>query len=267
MNQSLLLSVAAIVSLIPAGVVGAGRGRGRDALFWVLLMVAVAGPLVLVAVRMGGAWRADFSSALWLTVAASMAVYAVVAVLDRQAWRLSPLVAGYMSLLAIMAAIWQHAPDRAGPFGAASAWVAIHISVSVATYALVTIAAAAALAAFLQERALKARRPTALTRALPAIADCEALMVRLLVLGEIVLGAGLLTGMATLYRETGRVLAFDHKVVLTLAAFVVIGGLLFAHFRTGMRGRKAARIVLLGYLLLTLGYPGVKFVTDVLLGR
>ena len=32
-----------------------------------------------------------------------------------------------------------------------------------------------------------------------------------------------------------------------------------------MGGRRAARYVLVAYLLLTLGYPGVKFVTDVLL--
>ena len=30
--------------------------------------------------------------------------------------------------------------------------------------------------------------------------------------------------------------------------------------------RRAARVVLIGYLLLTLAYPGVKFVTDVLIG-
>jgi ABC-type uncharacterized transport system permease subunit len=41
--------------------------------------------------------------------------------------------------------------------------------------------------------------------------------------------------------------------------------LLVAHYRSGMRGRRAARVVLLAYLLLTLGYPGVKFVTDVLM--
>jgi ABC-type uncharacterized transport system permease subunit len=41
--------------------------------------------------------------------------------------------------------------------------------------------------------------------------------------------------------------------------------LLWAHHRTGMRGRRAARGVLLAWLLLTLAYPGVKFVTDVLL--
>jgi ABC-type uncharacterized transport system permease subunit len=66
-------------------------------------------------------------------------------------------------------------------------------------------------------------------------------------------------------RETGHLLKLDHKTVLTVAAFVVIGGLLFAHFKSGLRGRKAARVVLLAYLLLTLGYPGVKLVTDVLM--
>jgi ABC-type uncharacterized transport system permease subunit len=37
------------------------------------------------------------------------------------------------------------------------------------------------------------------------------------------------------------------------------------HYRSGLRGRRAARVVLVAYLLLTLAYPGVKFVTDVLL--
>lgn len=267
MSQSLFLSMAAIAALIPAGLAGARRHPGRDGLFWVLLIVAVAGPLALVAVRTGGVWRADFSTTLWTTVAASMAVFGLVAAFDRQAWRLAPLMAGYLIVVAVLAAVWQHAPQKPGTSGQATTWVAVHIAVSVATYALVTIAAVAALAAFLQERALKAKRPTALTRALPAVADCEALLVRLLIFSEIVLGMGLVTGMGALYLETGNVLTFDHKTVLTMAAFVVIGGLLFAHFRTGMRGRKAARVVLLGYLLLTLGYPGVKFVTDVLLAR
>jgi ABC-type uncharacterized transport system permease subunit len=130
---------------------------------------------------------------------------------------------------------------------------------------LLTIAAVAAFAAFLQDRALKVKRPTALTRLLPSVADCEFLLVRLLVICEIILALGLATGMATLYGETGSLLNFDHKIVLTLTAFAVIGGLLAAHYRTGIRGRRAARLVLLAYLLLTLGYPGVKFVTDVIM--
>ena len=46
---------------------------------------------------------------------------------------------------------------------------------------------------------------------------------------------------------------------------LTIGGLLLVHYRTGLRGRRAARWVLVAYLLLTLAYVGVKFVTDVLL--
>jgi ABC-type uncharacterized transport system permease subunit len=34
-----------------------------------------------------------------------------------------------------------------------------------------------------------------------------------------------------------------------------------------MRGRTAARLVLIAYLLLTLAYPGVKFVSIILLGQ
>jgi ABC-type uncharacterized transport system permease subunit len=91
-------------------------------------------------------------------------------------------------------------------------------------------------------------------------------VVGLLVGAEIVLAIGLMTGAAALYRETGAFLAFDHKTVLTISGFVVIGGLLIAHFRSGVRGRAAARMVLLAYLLITLGYPGVKFVTQMMIG-
>jgi ABC-type uncharacterized transport system permease subunit len=73
--------------------------------------------------------------------------------------------------------------------------------------------------------------------------------------------------MAIQVSKTGSLFSLNHKTVLSLTAFIVIGCLLFAHFKYGLRGRKAARLVLLGYLLLTLGYLGVKFVTDVLLTK
>jgi ABC-type uncharacterized transport system permease subunit len=83
---------------------------------------------------------------------------------------------------------------------------------------------------------------------------------------ELVLGAGIVTGMALQYFESGRLLAFDHKTVLSLLAFAVIGLLLILRLKSGLRGRRAARLALAAYLLLTLAYPGVKLVTDVLIG-
>jgi len=59
---------------------------------------------------------------------------------------------------------------------------------------------------------------------------------------------------------------FDHKTLFSLLTFGIVAGLLVMRTRTGVRGRQSARYVLLAYLLLTLGFPGVKFVTDVLIG-
>lgn len=266
MPENTILSLSAIIALVPSSLLAMRRDHRPDMVFWMVLIVAVAGPLNWVLVSMAGSWQTDLPTALWVTVAATMAIFAVITILTRESWRLAPLISTYMAALGVIAMIWDRAPHK--PLEAAAGgdgWIGIHIGVSVGTYALVTIAAVAALAAFLQERALKKKRPTALTRLLPSVADCEELEVRLLVLGEIVLAMGLATGMALQYGETGTLLVFDHKTVLTITAFAVIGGLLAAHYKTGLRGRQAARIVLLAYLLLTLGYPGVKFITDVIL--
>ena len=122
----------------------------------------------------------------------------------------------------------------------------------------------AGLAAFLQERALKRKRPGTLTRMLPPMAESERLQVRLLAASEAVLGLGLISGMSVLYFAHGTLIRLDHKTLLSFATFIVIGLLLIAHARVGMRGRQAARIVLLAYLMMTLAYPGVKFVSSVL---
>ncbi|MFP6747200.1 MAG: cytochrome c biogenesis protein CcsA [Alphaproteobacteria bacterium] len=265
MPDQMLFSLSAVAALVPSVLLPLRKDHKPDVIFWLVLVVAVVGPLNLVLASMAGSWRTDLAMSLWVTVAATMGVFAVISILAREAWRLTPLISGYMAALGVLATIWGQASHKSLGAVASGGWIGIHIAVSVATYALVTIAAMASLAAFIQERALKRKQPTALTRLFPSVIDCEGLEVRLLTLGEIVLALGLVTGMALQYGETGSLLVLDHKTVLTITAFVVIGALLFAHFKTGLRGRKAARIVLLAYLLLTLGYPGVKFVTDVIM--
>jgi ABC-type uncharacterized transport system permease subunit len=217
-------------------------------------------------VQIGGPWHTGFAMALWVTIAATMALFLVLALVTRHAWQLAPLLLPYLTVLAVAALVWQRAPERPVPGAVPAGWLDAHIVFAVATYGLLTIGAVAGLAVFLQERALKAKRPTALTRLLPAVAASEILEVRLLALAEAVLALGLLSGMAAAHFLGGGLLPFDHKTLFSLAAFVVIGILLFARYRRGMRGRRAARLALLAYLLLTLAYPGVKFVTDVLIG-
>ena len=93
----------------------------------------------------------------------------------------------------------------------------------------------------------------------------EKLVLQLLYTGEFVLVAGLITGMASQYLNTDKLLIFDHKTIFAITVFLVIGILLILNHQSGTRGKTSTHLVLLAYILLTLGYPGVKLVTDVIL--
>ncbi|MFO1128272.1 MAG: cytochrome c biogenesis protein CcsA [Rhodospirillales bacterium] len=259
-------SSLAVLSLLPTALQMVRRQAARDAWFWLSVALGLAGPTVWI-LGHAGSWQLGFSQTLGATAAVTMLTFGVVAAVLPQAWRLAGLLGIYMIVVVLLAVLWQ---TRAGPMTDAAidhpAWIKAHVLSALVTYALVTLAAVAAFAAFLQGTALKRRWRSGLTAGLPSLADCDLLQLRLLQCGEAVLAAGLVTGIAVEYVAVGRLFEVSHKTVLTLAAFIVIGGLLVAHYCRGVRGRTAARYVLLGYLLLTLGYPGVKFVTDVLIG-
>jgi ABC-type uncharacterized transport system permease subunit len=264
--SSIALNLFALVALLPAALVALRRDAGRDGALWGALALAVAGPSLWGLAMLGEGWQTSLSAALWISIAASALLFTAAAVVSRQAWRLAPLLMPFLALLGLLATLVQQAEaPRPLAGGAPAAWLDLHIVVSVLTYALLTLAAVASLGAFLQERSLKSKQPTRLTRMLPSVADGERLAGRLLVASEAVLGLGLMTGMATQYFETGTLLVFGHKILLSLLAFGLIGMLLIGHRVCGVRGRVAARVVLFSYLLLTLAYPGVKFVTQVLL--
>ncbi|MCC7272778.1 MAG: cytochrome c biogenesis protein CcsA [Alphaproteobacteria bacterium] len=267
MPAYVVLPAVALIALVPAtlAVFRPPAARQRDVVFWATLAVAIAGPTAWAASLADEGWRTGFGFALWVAVAATAAAYGLLALTDRSGVRLGPLVLPYLLVMAVLALTWGHAPER--PLRAAvSGWLWIHIAVAVATYALVGLAAIAALAVVLQETALRWKRPTDLTRRLPAVSDGDRIAFRALGAAAVVLGVGLLTGIALDIATTGRWFHVDHKTVLSLAAFVVIVGLLAAHARWGLRGRRGARALLVAWLLLTLAYPGVKFVTDVLIG-
>ncbi len=256
-------SLTAVVTLIPAAADALRPEPRRDHRFWLGALVAFLGPVAHTVHRMGATWRPDFVDAVWVSVAVTVALFALVAGVTRTAWRLAPLLYPFLILLGLLATMPASKPATGQVAG--GGWMVAHVALSVITYGLTTVAAVAALAAFLQERALKRHRPDSLTRRLPSVRDAESLSVGLLGAAEIVLGLGLVTGMALELARHGSLLALSHKVLLTLIAFAVIGGILAARRLAGVRGRMAARLILVAWLILGLGYVGVKFVTDVLI--
>ncbi len=265
MNLSMLMSVSALVALLPAALLPFRRPASRpDALYWLLLAVALVGAAAYGFVQSADGWNSSFSQALWLSIASSLALFLVLAILVPEAWRLTVLLMPYLLLMGLLATIWSQS-DVVGPSEGLGAWLQFHILVSLLTYGFSTLAAMAAAAVFLQERALKRKAVGALSRHLPSIADGESMQQRLLLASEIILLLGIVSGFAERQVTGQAIFDLDHKTLFSLLAFAAIAVLLFLHHKSGLRGRQAARIVLIAYLLLTLAYPGVKFVTDVLL--
>lgn len=262
-----LAALAALVALALSPLLAAPDVASRSARFWALLAVAIAGTGLLVWFDFAAGWRSGLAPALWITIAVTLVLFAAGAVLCPSLARLDALLAPYLVLLGVIATIWAHAAGPPVSADAPPAWLGVHIVFSVTTYALFTLAAVAGMAVFAQERALKARRPTRLTAVLPAIADSERLQRVLMTAAAIVLGFGLASGMVIEWRETGHIMVWSHKTVFAVAAFAVIVVLIVVDRLSGLAGRRAARLVLLAYLFLTLAYPGVKFVTDVILAK
>src|SRR5258708_32443707 len=110
--NSAVLNFAAFLALLPAAVVSFRRQRRPDALFYAVLALAVVGPVAWVAAQMGGPWHTGFAMALWLTIAATMALFLVLALSTRHAWPLAPLLLPYLVTLAVAALLWQRHPGR-----------------------------------------------------------------------------------------------------------------------------------------------------------
>lgn len=266
MSNTLLFGLAALVALLPAALFAAGRGERADGpTFWLVLAVAVAGPTAWAVAQQADQWQTGVSAALWLSIAVSTMLYWLVAVFNPAARRLAPLLFGYLALLGLLALLWQNEPARPLAAIATPGWFAAHILVAIMAYGLLTLAAIAGAAVALRERALKAKRTGGFVGGLPSVADGERLQGGLLRWSGGLLALALISGMAIEWVQRRVLLLADHKTVLSLLTFALIL-LVLALRRRGLPARRAAQTVLVAYLLLTLAYPGVKFVTDVLLG-
>jgi len=265
MQANLIPQLAALVAMLPLTAAAVAAKLGRNLLLWLLLAAALAGPAALVVSQISAGWQPGLSANLWASVAATLLAFGALCLIRPGAYRLGALLLPYLALSALLAIAFSSAPNAEGPVVLTGAWFSAHVLLAVASYATLTLAAIAGTAVLLQERALKRRALGWTGQTLPPLAEAEGLQIRLLAWSAGLMAAALATGAANEVIETGQLLAFTHKILLAFLAFAMVVALLLLHHRTGLRGRHAARWLLVGYLLLLLAYPGVKFVKDVLM--
>jgi ABC-type uncharacterized transport system permease subunit len=149
--------------------------------------------------------------------------------------------------------------------GAHSWQIALHATNALFAYALLSIAAVVAGMLVFQEGALRRRRVGGLLRWFPPLTLVEGLLFQVIIAGFALLTLTLVTGV--LFVDNLFAQALVHKTVLSIAAWVVFGTLLFGRWHYGWRGRRAATLTLSGMGLLLLAFVGSKFVLEFLLQR
>ena len=140
----------------------------------------------------------------------------------------------------------------------------VHVLPGLATYGILSLAALNALAMLWHARQLKGHKPP--DKGTPSLADAHRLTTGLLAAAAVVLTIGVVSGLALSAVAAGGI-QFDHKTSLSLLALGTVYGVLLMNSVAGLGGRVASRLALIIFLIVTLAYPGVKVVVDVILER
>jgi ABC-type uncharacterized transport system permease subunit len=142
---------------------------------------------------------------------------------------------------------------------------AAHLVVALLAFSLLVIAAVQAAAMLALQQDL--RHGLATSSTMPPVLTLERWLFGLIGIGFVLLTATLVSGAFFSESLFGKPVQFTHKTLFSGLAWLLFGILLAGRWRFGWRGRQALRWVVIGSLLLLIGYAGSKFVLEVLLGR
>jgi ABC-type uncharacterized transport system permease subunit len=121
-------------------------------------------------------------------------------------------------------------------------WLIAHIMLIFTGYAALLVSFGASILYLLQERRLKAKKPTSLIAFLPALEVIDQIGYRSLLLGFPFMTLGLITGsvVAITAPTIGHVDFLDPKILLSVLMWAVYMVMVFTRWNSGWRGRRAA---------------------------
>lgn len=139
----------------------------------------------------------------------------------------------------------------------------IHISLSLLSYACLSIAFLYSLQLAYINLRLKEKKASLLHSSLPPLMAVEGILFKLLLVGTVLLTLALVSGFMFLDSMFTKEQA--HKTVLSLIAWCIFSTILIGHAKFGWRGKWVISATIIGSIFLTLGYFGSRFVREVIL--
>ena len=160
--------------------------------------------------------------------------------------------------LFMIAAAGEEAGKSLRPQNLQSWLTAVHLFLTIFGEALFIIASCAGLMFIMQNRLLKSKKLSGMSRLLPSLNDLDRINHICLLWGFPILSVGIIAGLvfAEISWKTGWLT--DPKIIWTFAGWIIYGFLLHQRLAIGWKGYRMALISGAAFILLLLSYGSVK---------
>lgn len=267
MNLSHTLQIAAILLYLAAATaIGFGLHRELAALkrggvaLAILGMLLHAGSFGMEFSQLGGP-SADFFSALSL-VSLLILLVLMLGMLRYRVLEILPLALPGAAFMMLHKLIISPEPVA---LETGSVMLDVHVTASLLSYSLLSIAAVTALFIAVLHNLLHRHKGAALIEILPPLVVMENMLFKMILAGWLILSLSLATGLLFVDNLFAQHLA--HKTFLSIISWLVFGLLLAGRWRYGWRGMRVVRLCLIGMAILLLAYFGSKAVLELVLDR
>lgn len=141
-----------------------------------------------------------------------------------------------------------------------SIWLTIHVGTAFIGNGAFALAFCVSVMYLIQEHQIKGKKFGAFYHRLPSLNVLDDLNYRCLLLGFPMLTVGIVTGSIYAQYVWGDYWTWDPKETWSLITWLVYAALLHERLTVGWRGRKAAIMAIIGFMVLLFTFLGVNFI-------
>ncbi len=192
-----------------------------------------------------------FSLVAWVI----LALFAVIA--RRDSMEAMGVILIPLGILSLISNAITHGSDAGVEPLLRGGWIFVHIPLVILSMASLSIAFISSLMYLIQERQLKSKHPAFFYHRLPSLEVCDEVSYKSLWAGFFLLTLGILTGMVWSKYLRGVYWSWDYKEIWSLVTWALYALLLHGRMIAAWRGRKAAYLAIVGFVLMLFTFIGV----------
>jgi cytochrome c-type biogenesis protein CcsB len=174
---------------------------------------------------------------------------------------LGSFVAPVAAFFMIFSSVLPHVPDTVPPI-LKGIWLLLHVISMFLGDGIFAIAFVSSVMYLVQERQIKRKKRGALFKRLPSLETLDSINHYSLVYGFPLITIGMITGAVYAQAVLGRYWRWDPKEVWSLVTWICYAILLHERLTVGWRGRRAAIISILCFMILIFTFLGAGLLLD-----